>query len=78
MKKLHKITVLKKRRVELGLSQATLGAKVGVAVSSIGGYERGENPISSEMVSLLSNTLETTQDKLFRKHPKLKNKFIAK
>lgn len=78
MKKLHKITKLKRRRVEMGISQAILGTKVGVAVSSIGGYERGENPVSAAMVNLLCQALESSQERLFRKHPKLTNKYIAK
>lgn len=78
MKKLHKTTVLKKRRIAYKLSQGDLAAKVGVAVSSIGGYERGENPISSETANHIARSLESTTESLFKPHPKLKGKYIAK
>lgn len=78
MKKLSKITVLKKRRIALGLSQKDLATKVGVAVSSIGGYERGENPLSGELVGKISQELNTPKEALFSPHKKLKGKWLAK
>lgn len=78
MKKLHKTTVLKKRRIALKLSQGDLAAKVGVAVSSIGGYERAENPITEKVADYLSDALSTDKKVLFKPHPKLKGKLIAK
>jgi transcriptional regulator with XRE-family HTH domain len=78
MKKLSKITVLKKQRISLGFSQKELASKVGVAVSSIGGYERGENPLCDEISFKISQELKTTRDGLFSPHKKLKGKWIAK
>jgi transcriptional regulator with XRE-family HTH domain len=78
MKKLHKTTVLKKRRIDHKLSQGDLAAKVGVAISSIGGYERGENPLTIETAKYIAQALETTPESLFKPHPKLKGKYIAK
>jgi transcriptional regulator with XRE-family HTH domain len=78
MKKLHKTTILKRRRIALKLSQGELAAKIGVAVSSIGGYERGENPISAQAALFISQALDTKIETLFKNHPKLKGKYIAK
>jgi transcriptional regulator with XRE-family HTH domain len=78
MKKITRITLLKKRRVALGLAQRDLAEKVGLAVSSIGGYERGENPLSGEVSSKLAEALDTQRESLFSPHKKLKNKWVAK
>ena len=78
MKKLSKLTLLKKRRVTLGLAQKDLADKIGVAVSSIGGYERGENPLSEDVALKLSQALGVSKEALFLPHKKLKNRWIAK
>jgi transcriptional regulator with XRE-family HTH domain len=78
MKKLSKLTFLKKRRITLGLAQKDLADKIGVAVSSIGGYERGENPLSEDMAVKLAQALGASKDALFVAHKKLKNKWFAK
>ena len=78
MKKITRITALKKRRISLGMAQKDLADKVGLATSSIGGYERGENPLSDVIASKLSEALQTQKESLFSPHKKLKNKWIAK
>ena len=78
MKKIAKITILKKRRISLGLGQRDLALKVGLAVSSIGGYERGENPIATETVNKLAEALDCQVSELFCPHKKFKGKWLAK
>lgn len=78
MKKLVKITTMKKRRIETGYSQSELAGKIGVAVSSVGGYERGENPITFSVAQKIGVELKLPLEKLFKPHKKLKNKFIAR
>lgn len=78
MKKLVKITAMKKRRIEAGYSQGYLAEKIGSAISSVGGYERGENPLDIEISKKISQELAFSFEKLFKPHRKLKNKFIAR
>jgi transcriptional regulator with XRE-family HTH domain len=78
MKKIAKVTIIKKRRISLGFSQKALADKVKLAISSIGGFERGENPISDEIANELSIVLGMKKESLFIPHKKLKNKWIAK
>lgn len=78
MKKLSKLTTMKKKRITQGWCQRTLAEKVGVAVSSIGGYERGENPLSDEIASKISELLNCQKGQLFMQPRKLKNKWLAK
>lgn len=78
MKKLTRTTTLKKRRIALRLSQGDLALKVGVAVSSIGGYERGENPLSEEIAGKIAQALDCQVGLLYKSHKKLKNKLVAK
>ncbi len=78
MKKLTRITTLKKRRIALRFSQSDLATKVGVAISSIGGYERGDNPLSMSTALKISDAIDCPIGQLFRPHKKLKGKWIAK
>jgi|688.fasta_scaffold1199949_2 transcriptional regulator with XRE-family HTH domain len=78
MKKISKVTRMKKQRLKLGLSQGNLAKVIGVATSSIGGYERGENPISLKHCEDISRVLETDKSILFAPHKSLKQKFIAR
>jgi transcriptional regulator with XRE-family HTH domain len=78
MKKIVKITNMRKKRIELKLSQSDLASKLGLAVSSIGGYERGDNPLDESIAQRLSKVLETDVKSLFLAHKKLKGKFLAK
>jgi transcriptional regulator with XRE-family HTH domain len=73
MKRILRVTKLKKRRIELGLSQEVLGARVGLAISSIGGYERGENPVPYERALKLCEALGLEMGDLFRPCKKTKN-----
>lgn len=45
------------RRHKLGMSQATLGTKVGCSFQQIQKYERGANRISASMLFLIANAL---------------------
>ncbi len=78
MKKITKITMLKKRRIALGQGQKDLADKVSLAVSSIGGYERGENPIPTETANKLAEALSCQVNELFKPHKKFKGKWVAK
>lgn len=78
MKKIVKITNMRKKRIELKLSQSDLASKLGLAVSSIGGYERGDNPLDEAIAQRLSKILEADVNSLFLAHKKLKGKFLAK
>jgi transcriptional regulator with XRE-family HTH domain len=78
MKKIVKLTEIRKRRISLGLSQGDLATRIGVAVSSIGGYERAENPLSSVTASKMSRELGVPVSELFVPHKIFKNKLIAK
>lgn len=78
MKKISKITRLRRQRIALNMSQRELGEKVGVATSSIGGYERGENPLSRSMAIKMAEALGLSLEALFSPHKSLKDKFIAK
>jgi transcriptional regulator with XRE-family HTH domain len=66
MKKLIKVTEMKKKRISEGLTQGDLAKQLGVAVSSIGGYERGDNPVPSDVAERLSDILKTPPQKLFK------------
>lgn len=77
MKKIAKLTRMKKLRITLKLTQAEMASKVGVAISSIGGYERGENPLDKPMVDKISEILGKDVKDLFVPHKKLKDKFLA-
>jgi transcriptional regulator with XRE-family HTH domain len=66
MKKLIKITEMKKKRISLGLTQNFLADQLGVAVSSIGGYERGDNPVPSDIGEKIAIILESSPQKLFK------------
>lgn len=78
MKKIVTITNMKKKRIELKMSQGDLAAKVGLALSSIGGYERGDNPMDEVIAKKLSSILKDDISSLFAAHKKLKGKFFAK
>lgn len=78
MKRITKLTLIKKRRIDMKLTQQFVGSQLGVATSSVGGFERGDNPISSEIAEKLSKLLLWPKDKLFSPHPKLAKRYIAK
>lgn len=78
MKKIVKVTKMRKKRISLKLSQAELASKLGLATSSIGGYERGDNPLDEKVAQSLSRILESDINGLFSPHKKLKGKFVAK
>ena len=46
------------RRIELGMPQRDLGRAVGVSLSAIQKYERGENRIAASRLSALAEALE--------------------
>ena len=66
MKKIVKITEMKRRRVELGISQAIMATSLDLAISTIGGYERGENPVSKKAQEKIASILKLSKEKLFK------------
>ena len=55
---------LKKVRVEKGISQSELAKSIGVHVTNISRYERGENRPTSDVLTKLANSLDVTADYL--------------
>jgi transcriptional regulator with XRE-family HTH domain len=52
----------KQARTKRGLSQSELASTIGVHVTNISRYERGENRPTSDVLSKLANALGTTVD----------------
>mgnify|MGYP006282025043 FL=1 len=55
---------LKQARAKKGLSQNQLAKEVGVHVTNISRYERGENRPTSQVLTKLANVLDVTADYL--------------
>lgn len=55
---------LKQLRTEKKVSQNELATSIGVHVTNISRYERGENKPTTEVLSKLANALDTTTDYL--------------
>lgn len=53
---------LKQARTKKGVSQNELAKRIGVHVTNISRYERGENKPTSEVLSRLANALDTSVD----------------
>lgn len=53
---------LKQARIKKGLSQNQLAKEIGVHVTNISRYERGENRPTSEVLTKLANALDVTGD----------------
>ncbi len=53
---------IKKARINKGLSQSQLAKAIGVHVTNISRYERGENRPTSEVLTKLANELDVTAD----------------
>jgi transcriptional regulator with XRE-family HTH domain len=66
MKKIIKITEMKKRRIQLGISQSSMAGSLGLATSTVGGYERGDNPVSKKSQERISSILKCSVEKLFK------------
>lgn len=68
---------MKVRRITMGLSQEYIASKLGMAISSVGGIERGDNPAQREAAERIAAMLGSPVSGLFRPHKKLKNRFMA-
>lgn len=55
---------IKQARVKKGLSQSQLAKAIGVHVTNISRYERGENRPASDVLARLANELDVTSDYL--------------
>jgi len=55
---------LKQARADKGLSQSKLADKIGVHVTNISRYERGENKPTTQVLSKLANALSVSADYL--------------
>jgi transcriptional regulator with XRE-family HTH domain len=53
---------IKEARVKKGLSQSQLSKAIGVHVTNISRYERGENRPTSDVLTKLANELDVTAD----------------
>lgn len=53
---------IKQARIKKGLSQSDLAKAIGVHVTNISRYERGENRPTSDVLTKLANALGTTVD----------------
>lgn len=53
---------LKEARTKKGISQSELATLIGVHVTNISRYERGENKPTSEVLSKLADALEVSSD----------------
>ena len=58
-------SVIRMRRVKLGLSQTDLGNALGVTFQQIQKYERGANAVASTRIADLCRALEMTPNDLF-------------
>jgi transcriptional regulator with XRE-family HTH domain len=58
-------SVIRMRRVKLGLSQTDLGNALGVTFQQIQKYERGTNAVASTRIPDLCRALEITPNDLF-------------
>ena len=58
-------SVIRMRRVKLGLSQTDLGNALGVTFQQIQKYENGTNAVASTRISDLCRALEMTPNDLF-------------
>jgi transcriptional regulator with XRE-family HTH domain len=58
-------SVIRMRRVKLGLRQTDLGNALGVTFQQIQKYERGANAVASTRISDLCRALEMTPNDLF-------------
>ena len=66
-------SVIRMRRVKLGLSQTELGAALGVTFQQIQKYERGTNAVASTRIPDLCRALEMTPNDLFGVSSKMDN-----
>ena len=64
-------SVIRMRRVKLGLSQTDLGNALGVTFQQIQKYERGTNAVASTRIPDLCRALEITPNDLFGVSPKM-------
>ena len=78
MKHLKQHTMMKKRRISMGITQELIASELDMAISSIGGIERGTNPAKRVIADKISNILTTPLNTLFKPHPKLSDRFIAR
>jgi transcriptional regulator with XRE-family HTH domain len=58
-------SVIRMRRLKLGLNQTELGDALGVSFQQIQKYENGTNAVASTRISDLCRTLEMTPNDLF-------------
>ena len=64
-------SVIRMRRLKLGLSQSDLGHALGVSFQQIQKYENGTNAVASTRISDLCQALEMTPNDLFSMSSKM-------
>ena len=77
MKKLRPPSNMKVRRITMGLSQEYIASKLGMAISSVGGIERGDNPAQKDVAERVAGILGTKVSTIFKPHPTLKERFVV-
>lgn len=65
---------IRERRIEIGMSQDALGAKLGVSFQQIQKYESGANRIAASRLYLLSKTLDVDLSFFFEGLPGAKKR----
>lgn len=78
MKHFRQPSEMKKRRITMGITQESIAKRLNMAISSVGGIERGENPAQKEAAEKIAEMLQTNTTHLFKNHTYLKNRFIVR
>jgi transcriptional regulator with XRE-family HTH domain len=78
MKHLKQPTFMKKRRIAMSITQESIASDLEMAISSIGGIERGDNPAKKGTADKIAEILNAPFSTVFKPHSKLTNRFIAR
>ena len=78
MKHLKAPTFMKKRRITMNITQEFIASELDMAISSVGGIERGDNPAKKAIADKIASILNTPISTLFKPHATLDNKFVAR
>lgn len=60
---------VRKRRIEIGMSQSDLGKEIGVTFQQVQKYEKGTNRIGSSRLQQIANALQVAPAKFFDAAP---------
>lgn len=65
---------IRKRRLEIGMSQTTLGESLGVSFQQIQKYEKGTNRASAGRLAAIAKVLDVSMDYFYGKTKPMKHK----